>query len=119
MNWPRYSVGELDSYREWASGVLSQTEQDEIVDILSVNPKAGALVVGTGGARKLRYGPAGRGKSGGVRVIYYFHSERMPLYIMRGYAKNEQANLSKAECNELRVAIERLVAFHKPTDEKG
>ena len=45
--------------------------------------------------RKLRWARDGRGKSGGVRVIYYFHSETMPLYLLTMFAKNERANLSK------------------------
>ena len=45
--------------------------------------------------RKLRWARDGRGKSGGERVIYYFHSEAMPLYLLTMFAKNERANLSK------------------------
>ena len=48
-------------------------------------------------------------KSGGVRVIYYFHSEAMPLYLLTMFAKNEQANLSKAERNELASLVDLLV----------
>ena len=48
-------------------------------------------------------------QSGGVRVIYYFHSEAMPLYLLTLFAKNERANLSKAERNELAGLVEILV----------
>ena len=51
-------------------------------DHLAARPKAGVLIEGTGGVRKLRWARDGRGKSGGVRVIYYFHSEAMPLYLL-------------------------------------
>jgi hypothetical protein len=51
----------------------------------------------------------GRGKSGGVRVIYYFHSEHMPLYLLTLFAKNERADLSRAECNELARLVDILV----------
>lgn len=66
---------------------------------------------GTGGVRKLRWGRGGRGKSGGVRIIYYHHSEAMPLYLLTVYGKNEQANLSKGERNELA----KLAAILKST----
>ena len=59
--------------------------------------------------RKLRWARDGRGKSGGVRVIYYFHSEAMPLYLLTMFAKNERANLSKAERNALAGLVELLV----------
>ncbi|MBY6239538.1 type II toxin-antitoxin system RelE/ParE family toxin [Vibrio harveyi] len=56
---------------------------------------------GTGGVRKLRWAKEGGGKSGGVRVIYYYHSEDIPLFMLSLFGKNEKANLSKAECNVL------------------
>jgi hypothetical protein len=66
---------------------------------------------GTGGVRKLRWGRGGRGKSGGVRVIYYFHSEVMPLYLLTVFGKNEKADLSKAERNELAGLVRMLKAI--------
>ena len=57
----------------------------------------------------MRWARDGRGKSGGVRVIYYFHSEAMPLYLLTMFAKNERANLSKAERNALAGLVEVLV----------
>ena len=59
--------------------------------------------------RKLRWARGGRGKSGGVRVIYYFHSGVMPLYLLTMFAKNERANLSKAERNALAELVDVLV----------
>ena len=51
------------------------------------------------------------GKSGGVRVIYYVHSDAMPLYLLTVFAKNERANLSKAERNDLAGLVELLVDY--------
>jgi hypothetical protein len=56
---------------------------------------------GTGGIRKLRWPARGKGKSGGVRVIYYYHDGFMPLFLLTIFGKGEKANLSKAERNEL------------------
>jgi hypothetical protein len=67
------------------------------------------MIEGAGGVRKLRWARDGRGKSGGVRVIYYFHSAVMPLYLLTMFAKNERANLSKAERNELGELVDALV----------
>jgi len=79
------------------------------VDHLAAHPAAGDLIEGTGGVRKLRWARDGRGKSGGVRVIYYFHSEAMPLYLLTMFAKNERANVSKAERNALAGLVDVLV----------
>lgn len=56
---------------------------------------------GTGGIRKLRWSAQGKGKSGGVRVIYYYHNNTIPLFLLTVFGKGEKANLSNAECNEL------------------
>jgi len=74
------------------------------------HPKADDIVQGTGGVCKLRWGKVGRGKSGGVRVIYYFHDERLPLYLLTLFAKNEQANLTASVCNSLASLVDTLDA---------
>ena len=95
------TIAEVPEYIRRAEKLLTEEARRDIVDYLAANPKAGDLMEGTGGVRKLRWGRQGRGKSGGVRVIYYVHSELMPLYLLTLFAKNERANLTKAERNEL------------------
>lgn len=104
------TVAELPEYIRRAEKLLSDAERRDVVDYLAIHPKAGDVMEGTGGVRKLRWGRGGRGKSGGVRVVYYFHSEAMPLYLLTLFAKNEQANLSKAERNELAGLVDILVS---------
>ena len=89
--------------------LLADADRPDIVDHLAAHPAAGDLIEGTGGVRKLRWARDGRGKSGGVRVIYYFHSEAMPLYLLTMFAKNERANLSKTERNALAGLVDVLV----------
>ncbi|MFM2059392.1 MAG: hypothetical protein RLY71_3777 [Pseudomonadota bacterium] len=103
------TIAELPEYQRQAGKLLSEEDRRAVVDYLAAHPKAGDLIEGTGGVRKLRWGRDGRGKSGGVRVIYYVHSERMPLYLLTMFAKNERANLSKAERNELAGLVDLLV----------
>ncbi|WP_286018925.1 type II toxin-antitoxin system RelE/ParE family toxin [Candidatus Venteria ishoeyi] len=50
-----------------------------------------------------------KGKSGGIRVIYYFHNETIPLFLLSVFGKNEKANLSKSERNVLAKFTERLI----------
>ena len=103
------TVAEVPEYIRRAEKLLTATERRDVVDYLAAHPKAGDLMEGTGGVRKLRWGRGGQGKSGGVRVIYYFHSEAMPLYLLTLFAKNERANLSKAERNDLAGLVDVLV----------
>ncbi len=102
------TVAETPEYQRRAERLLSSTEQTGVVDYLAANPRTGDLIKGTGGVRKLRWARGGRGKSGGVRVIYYFHSEAMPLYLITVFGKNEKADLSRAERNEL-AALTRVL----------
>ena len=105
------TVAETPEYIRCAERLLSAADRMEVVEYLAANPKAGDLMQGTGGVRKLRWGRGGRGKSGGVRVIYYFHSDAMPLYLLTVFGKNERANLSKAERNELAGLVRMLKAI--------
>ena len=103
------TVAELPEYLRTAGKLLTDVDRRAIVDHLAAHPAAGDLIEGTGGVRKLRWARDSRGKSGGVRVIYYFHSGVMPLYLLTMFAKNERANLSKAERNELAELVDALV----------
>jgi hypothetical protein len=104
------TIAEVPEYIRRAEKLLMEEERRDIVDYLAANPRAGDIMEGTGGVRKLRWGRQGRGKSGGVRVIYYVHSELMPLYLLTLFAKNERANLTKAERNELAGLVDILVS---------
>lgn len=68
-------------------------------------------MTGTGGVRKLRWGRADRGKSGGVRVIYYFHSDDMPLYLLTIFGKGDKDNLTKQERNSLAELTRQLISI--------
>ncbi len=107
------TIAELPEFIKSSRKLLDDDERQDLIRYLSEQPKAGDLMVGTGGVRKLRWGRGSQGKSGGVRVIYYFHDEQMPLYLLSLFAKNEQANLSLAERNELSGLVDLLVAVWK------
>jgi len=106
-----FTIAELPEYIRKADKLLSHTERFDVVSYLAAHPKSGDLMEGTGGVRKLRWGRGAQGKSGGVRVIYYVHSDAMPLYLLTLFAKNERANLNKAERNELRELVDLLVDY--------
>ncbi len=109
------TIAELPEYIRRVEKLLRVAERMDIVNYLAANPRAGDLMEGTGGIRKLRWGRGTQGESGGVRVIYYFHNKSMPLYLLTLFAKNERANISKAERNELAGLVELLVQIWRET----
>lgn len=102
-------IAELPSYARLASKLLDQQERQDLIAYLANNPETGDIMEGTGGVRKLRWSRGSQGKSGGVRVIYYFHDARMPLYLLTMFAKGDKANLTKAERNDLADLVDVLV----------
>jgi len=103
------TVAELSTFMRSAEKLLDAIERQDVINYLALHPKAGEVMQGTGGVRKLRWGRGGQGKSGGVRVIYYFHNESMPLYLLTLFSKNERSNLSQAERIELSELTRMLV----------
>ena len=77
--------------------------------MLATDPSCGDLVPGLEGLRKVRFAPAGRGKSGGFRVIHYYAGPDLPILALLIYAKNERDNFS----TEQRKAMLAIIAGHK------
>ena len=109
MNEALHGIAELPTYTRLADKLLSTEERQDLIDYLAEHPKAGDVMEGTGGVRKLRWRRGGHGKSGGVRVIYYYHDDLMPLYLLTLFAKGDKANLTKAERNDLASLVDVLV----------
>ena len=108
------TVVELPHYIRKAEALLSVEERGTAVDYLAKHPEAGVLLQGTGGIRKLRWATGNRGKSGGVRLVYYYCDENIPLFMITVFAKNEKANLSKAERNDLAKLTTALRDSYRP-----
>lgn len=73
----------------------------------------GVVMKETGGIRKMRFAIGGRGKSGGVRVVFYYHSDSVPVFLLAVFAKNEKDNLSKAERNILATMVGEFVKLFR------
>jgi hypothetical protein len=84
-----------------------------LVFFLALHPQSGDEIPGTGGVRKVRFAARGKGKSGGVRVIYYFYDKENPLYAIFLYGKNEQANLTPKQKHEVAAFAATLKAAAK------
>jgi mRNA-degrading endonuclease RelE of RelBE toxin-antitoxin system len=84
---------------------LSDDDYRLLQEALLRRPEQGAMIKETGGARKLRWGEEGRGKRGGLRVIYYWHSEREMFLMLYAYRKTEQRDLTAAQRKVLAQVI--------------
>src|SRR5450759_1069407 len=84
---------------------LADEEYRSLQLALLFRPEQGAVIPGSGGLRKLRWGVGGRGKRGGLRLIYYLATEKEIFYMLFVYPKNVQEDLTPTQ---LRV-LSRLV----------
>lgn len=88
--------------------LLADEDWQAVELALLANPRAGATVAGTGGARKLRIPLAGRGNRGGARTIYYYATARGTIHFLLTYAKNEQEDLTAEQRRAIRARVAQL-----------
>lgn len=85
---------------------LSDEEYLKLQQALAENPEAGPVVPGSGGVRKLRWAMAGRGKRGGLRVIYYVRSRQGIIWMLTLYPKNVAENIPAHVLRQIRQEID-------------
>ena len=86
---------------------MSDDEYRLLQEALVIRPEAGNLIKGGGGLRKIRWKLEGKGKSGGVRVIYYWVSDNDQIRMLYMYRKSKQVNLTAEQIKILRKIVER------------
>ncbi|RME87977.1 MAG: hypothetical protein D6770_08025 [Anaerolineae bacterium] len=86
--------------------VMDDDEYRALQAALVARPEAGALIPGSGGLRKIRWGVPGRGKRGGVRVIYYWAAKYNKIVMLFVFRKNEASDLTPGQIATLRRIIE-------------
>ena len=94
--------------RQWQNMGLGDNELRQLQETLLDNPKAGKVIRGTKGLRKLRIAFEGQGKSGSGRVVYVDFAVYEIIYFITAYPKNEKENLTKAERNTIAKMIVQL-----------
>lgn len=78
--------------------------------MVAKDPASGDIIHGTRGLRKLRQAQPGGGKSGGYRIITYYHSPALPVFLIAAFGKNQRADLTKAEANALGAMVTAMAA---------
>jgi hypothetical protein len=112
MKRERIAVVETAAFIAKAKGCMSDVERTAAIEMIARTPERGDLIEGGGGIRKVRFAVGGRGKSGGVRIIYYYHGRDVPVFLLTVFAKNEKANLTQFERNLLAQAAKAIAAAY-------
>jgi len=102
------TVVEVEPFPSRADQVWNEEERMEFINFIACHPMAGDRIPGSGGIRKVRWTRQGKGKRGGVRVIYYYHDPSHPLFLLTVYAKSKKDDLSADELRAMRKLVVEL-----------
>ena len=105
---------ETPTFTRLITDLLTDDEYRLLQNVLVEDPERGALIRGGGGIRKLRYALAGGGKSGGIRVIYYWVTKQDQIYLLVVYPKSKKDNLTDREIAVLRTYVKELTHGQDP-----
>jgi hypothetical protein len=111
---------EAPAFSRYREDYLNDEGMRVLQQNLAINPEAGDLIPGTGGIRKLRWKDSrrGKGRRGGLRVIYYCFLSDEEIWLLTLYGKDEAADLTKDEKDQLRRAMEAERAARKHRSRK-
>lgn len=87
--------------------LMSDDEYKALQEALIYRPEMGVVIQGTSGLRKVRWKQEGRGKSGGIRAIYYWMTAKDQIYMLYAYPKNIQEELTQDQKKLLKQIVER------------
>ena len=98
---------ETSIFTKKISSLLTAEEYRKLQNALILNPQRGKVISGSGGLRKIRWGISGKGKSGGVRIIYYWLLKKNIILMLLVYPKNEQDDLTSSQLKTLKSLVEK------------
>ena len=100
------TVLQLPKFKVEATELIGADGIEAVAVYLIDHPDVGDVIPGAGGARKVRWAAKGKGKRGGVRIIYVYVVVAARIYLLRCYAKNVRTDLTADE----RKALRRIAA---------
>lgn len=86
---------------------LSEEEYIGLQLYLTERPMSGVVIPGSGGVRKLRWGTEGRGRRGGIRIIYYWKMAHNEIWLLTLYAKNEESTIPGHVLRKIKETLDR------------
>lgn len=101
---------EFPNFTKRVTELLDDEDYRRLQAALIANPELGDLIRGTGGLRKARWSATGRGKRGGVRVIYYWLRKRYQVLMLLIYPKSARDDLTADERKLLAKLVEQELA---------
>lgn len=101
-----FSFIETRLFSQLVGEYLSDDEYASLQKTLIANPQAGTLIPGSGGVRKIRWAVRGRGKRGGVRVIYYAKIREGVIWMLTIYPKNVAENIPAHVLRKIKEEID-------------
>jgi hypothetical protein len=106
---------ELPAFERNRSAYLTDDAFNGLQNTMLKDPKAGDLITGTGGLRKLRHGDAtrGKGKRGGLRIIYFWWEPKRQFWLFTLYDKDELDDLSPKEKAVLKIILKQELEERK------
>jgi mRNA-degrading endonuclease RelE of RelBE toxin-antitoxin system len=100
---------ETPIFTKQVKDLLPDEEYRRLQEVLLMRPEAGTLIPGGGGIRKIRWRIVGKGKSGGLRVIYYWDTPDQSFYMLTVYKKSQKADLTQQQTHMLRRLVEEWI----------
>ena len=100
------TVIETPTFVRLASDYWNDEDRTDFVNFIAGDPEAGDVVPGSGGVRKVRWGSTGRGKRGGVRVIYFNRLANGEIWLLLVYGKSVRENIPAHILRQIKEEIE-------------
>jgi mRNA-degrading endonuclease RelE of RelBE toxin-antitoxin system len=111
------TVLEMPEFIRQSESCMDDESRKTFIDYIAEHPLTGSLIVGSGGVRKIRWtGDGHQGKRGGVRVIYYYYDQSVPIFLLTVYGKNKKDNLTQDEKHILKTIIGKIVSAYKGSE---
>jgi hypothetical protein len=101
-----FSFVETKLFTRLVQEYLSDDEYSQLQQALIANPEVGSVIAGSGGVRKMRWAVAGRGKRGGLRIIYFLRTRHGQIWMLTLYAKNAAENISTRFLKQIKDEID-------------
>ena len=98
-------IVETSVFTKQITRFISDEDYRQLQCSLVMNPLTGALIKNSGGLRKLRWRIEGRGKSGGIRVIYYYVTSDNKVFMLVAYDKSKKDDLTKKQLASLKKIV--------------